>query len=782
MGSAPTQKMEADLNGTGTLVDITAYVDQSAGIEHSWGRSDWTSPEPSPGTLAFTLENLDGRFTPGVTAVYTVGCVVGTLVQWTCGARVRRFRMGVPAVTFPDGVAGSSMVSVQCFDALQLLAAKKMHAMVDETVLNRTPAAYWVLNEAAADPVTATVAADSSGNGESAMVPWGVTDATAFSWASGNGPDMDGRASLKMLEGSWAGLQATLVGAYDWTNQGSGGSGYKVWGASMWLNIDDLYGVSNMGAASTAGPFVHLITVGSTEIFWDAPHRGIAIHDTVTGGSTSWWWAYGSTFPINPDTYNHLAFAVRAKKTAAYANGITIWVNGSWMADFAIGTTAPATMPGLVRMGGHIGTPAAAIGAVSNFAGFAGVKACVSIHLPPSIRFTTTGDWATPITDMYPAGMGTGPEDAAARFQRLGAMLGNPAIAFAPQGSARPMALSGQRTDGKSMLAAMCEALRAEDAGLDTIVTGGVETVRAWLYGSQKPYTSVLSVDVSADCEGIPELTFDGSGVAVEVTAKNEFTGTSVVWLDKSADARWRGTSASLSCLLALPEDILVIAQYRALLGRITGVVPQLATVDAVTSKADLTAALLDLHPWVTITAEGFPDNVVGYGSVRCYLSGVKESHRYGSSMFALSLLPTLLLPSTTTVDPGTGTEGSWRLSYFESGKYSICGNAQATLTAVATTVYLYTSKTDASIPFLSTAAADYPLDLNIDGETIHCPNAASTALVASGSLWWQSLTGVTRGYAGTTAATHGYSLAQVLSIVNPETISGVHVDPFIQK
>ena len=114
MGSTPSQQITADLNGTGSLVDISTWVDLDAGIRHRWGRTAENpfTTEPQPGSIEFTLDNNDGRFTPGYTGVYTVGLVEGVLVQWTCGSRVRRFRTGVPEVSFPSGVGGRAQVTV----------------------------------------------------------------------------------------------------------------------------------------------------------------------------------------------------------------------------------------------------------------------------------------------------------------------------------------------------------------------------------------------------------------------------------------------------------------------------------------------------------------------------------------------------------------------------------------------------------------------------------------------------------------------------------------------
>ena len=57
----------------------------------------------------------------------------------------------------------------------------------------------------------------------------------------------------------------------------------------------------------------------------------------------------------------------------------------------------------------------------------------------------------------------------------------------------------------------------------------------------------------------------------------------------------------------------------------------------------------------------------------------------------------------------------------------------------------------------------------------------ASTATLATAGLYWQYLSGVTRGYAGTTATTHSYT-AQDISIVNLSTSNGIHEDLYIMR
>lgn len=289
MGSAPSQALEVDLDGTGALVDITSSVDFQIGIKHSWGRTadDPFRAEPAPGSLTFTLDNNDGRFTPGNTATYTVGLVEGVLVQWTCGTRVRRFRTGVPAVNFPLGVGGRATVTVTCLDALALLAKRVMRQMVDEVAFAEQPQAYWPMSESGAGPDARAM--DISGWAETPLRPFGP-DVSLLSWAGGIGPRTDGRAALMLQPAATSAVLSHLSPGVT-LDRPLGTSGHEIdwytttdevyptlgnrWGyaLSLWFSVRDIYGSTYTAADLDDGPYVFLAEFGAIALLWRTADR-----------------------------------------------------------------------------------------------------------------------------------------------------------------------------------------------------------------------------------------------------------------------------------------------------------------------------------------------------------------------------------------------------------------------------------------------------------------------------------------------------------------------------
>src|SRR5438270_17099 len=73
---------------SGAYVEVTSYVEFGQGIAYNYGRPDQFS-DPAPGTFTFTLNNADGRFTPGNTASPLATTVTeGMGVAWLLGARL----------------------------------------------------------------------------------------------------------------------------------------------------------------------------------------------------------------------------------------------------------------------------------------------------------------------------------------------------------------------------------------------------------------------------------------------------------------------------------------------------------------------------------------------------------------------------------------------------------------------------------------------------------------------------------------------------------------------
>ena len=768
MGSVPTQKLEIDLNGTGVLVDVTSYVDFDEGIRHSWGRtaSDPFRAEPAPGSLGFTLDNNDGRFTPGNTAVYTVGLVEGVLVQWTCGTRVRRFRTGVPEVSFPTQVGGRSTVEVTCLDALALLAKREMRQMVDEVAFTVRPVAHWPLND------SGTAAVDISGNAEVELTPAG-TSTELLSWGNAVGPRTDGRGALSFQPEATTFLadssspcvtSATALGAtvaQSWAATASSfTTGYAL---SFWFSVRDIYGGTFSTTNLWDGPYVILAALGGTAVMWRLADRKLV----VACGPISQPVLNMPDLPaVQPGGVHHVFLQIENNALVPECRG-RLWLDGVETSTFlgdGAATHGPTTAP-TVYLGGAAGT----LSFTDPAYGLSGSSAVATVWTYQQSEDLIA---AGVVPDFYPVGSAGPSEDAGARFQRLGSWLGRSGIAYAVQGTPSASLMDAQNTEGKSMLSAMCTALALEERVLDCATLAGVETVRAWMRDQHRPASPAVTADVQDDGVGVPALTFDASGVAETVTVKG-FSRT-VTWTDAATPERWQGTSAALDAATDDFDALRGLAQFRTIVGRVTTMTPSKITVDAASSKASLTTALLGLTPMNRIRVSGLPSGIVGFSSVDAILVGCVETHTLGRNLFELQLTPDLPFTGGRydtarygAADPYSFTKGYLFTTPWSTGGHPISGwfpVLEYGVFAAATSVTLRMAGNGTAPPagtFLPTGAPSDPLYFQWDDEIIRVTNVGSPATLVmnygtANNVWeyiW-TLT-IARGQLGTTAADH---------------------------
>lgn len=859
MGSVPTQTFKADLNGTGTLVDITTYV---AGNEysHQYGRTDWTSAVQPAGTLSVTLENNDGRFTPGSTSTYARGVVRNMTVEWTCGSRVRRFYVTSSDLSFDVGVSGQSTVTLSCRDALGLLQERDMQALVREATLAGKPVAYWPCDESPS-PTGDTVFRDISGNGQPGLRPftkevgaapvYGVE--SGFMDSGGRGPRTDGAGAPVLNKtgapiattsapGHRAGARNTLnwrpsegyvpglnrnvtipdrAAPYVWTGAppapnsvtyamsgwlDSSGNSYD-YVVSFWFSIDDVYGGTSSTALNTDGPYVMLATVnveGGDFAEWCIMYR-IPDRKILIGQPTDLQPLSGSTYSVSPGDVHHLAITVQHKENV-YSGGSYVpiaapvkgYLDGVALNTGSVSLGAVAYPIG-VTLGTHVIANPKLTGADQTIYALSGSISNVSLH-PPS-EVTGSGVWSR-AAEVWQTGS-TGPVEATdTRFSRVGVLAQRSlpvTLAWSPQGTDQAGLLGPHNTTGKDALTVLCETLSSEEASLDTIYTGGVDTVRAWLDSTQRTLTPALTVHAQDDGSGAPDLGFDLSGVVA--TAEARGWNQSAVWSDTAAAKQWTGSSASMVSAMVSASDLLYLAQYRTVKGRASRISPTRVVVNAAGSTANLTSALLALYPGATVRINGLPSDKIGYSSIDCILIGVTERHGLGVNEFELTLIPRI---SEAYFDPELGTEGpwrfleapTWRVNEYDgllctSGTtgifFGLFGSTTAgSLSNSATTGYIVSNRARPGnfgtpgivTTFISQNADDYPMYVKVDSEIIYLPNPAgapTSTTVNGGQCWYQQLTGMVRGQQGTTAVSH--SAINVTSAAGDQKITLVVPD-----
>lgn len=153
----PTPKVEIRFNGV-TWTDVSAYVKLAAGMTITRGRDDESGDAINPGTFSFTLENNDGRFSPGLTTSphypYVVKGVAVRVSMYVNGGYRRRAYGTVRSwsVSWLGGSAESCVCYVTCADTLGSLPSYTYRQPVDEAVRETNSILYHWPIRGDADP------------------------------------------------------------------------------------------------------------------------------------------------------------------------------------------------------------------------------------------------------------------------------------------------------------------------------------------------------------------------------------------------------------------------------------------------------------------------------------------------------------------------------------------------------------------------------------------------------------------------------------------------------
>jgi len=195
----PTYKVEIAFNAgaltpaaSRTWTDVTAYTLLDSGVDITYGRGDWRSAADA-NRLRLTLNNSDGRFTPGLTtSPYYPNVKLGRPIRVTAtvsGVTTTRLLGFVDEwpVEWPSTVGTFATVSVTASSRLAWIADDaELKSIVESEILLDDPVAYYTLGEAAG----ATTASDSSGNPQvPALKQTGSGTAVVFGNATGPGTD-----------------------------------------------------------------------------------------------------------------------------------------------------------------------------------------------------------------------------------------------------------------------------------------------------------------------------------------------------------------------------------------------------------------------------------------------------------------------------------------------------------------------------------------------------------------------------------------------------------------
>ena len=159
------QYVAMDLNGNpSALVDVSAYVRGVDGVSKTATRTDQFRDAQSV-TFTFTLENYDGRFTPGnLNSPYTNLVTERMQVCWSVGGQLRAG--AINTITLAED--NWSAVSITCDDMLGAASRNTITAAVADAI---TVASGQLLLWRFDEPAGSTSAAEASGNGAFAPLP-----------------------------------------------------------------------------------------------------------------------------------------------------------------------------------------------------------------------------------------------------------------------------------------------------------------------------------------------------------------------------------------------------------------------------------------------------------------------------------------------------------------------------------------------------------------------------------------------------------------------------------
>ncbi len=284
---------------------------------------------------------------------------------------------------------------------------------------------------------------------------------------------------------------------------------------------------------------------------------------------------------------------------------------------------------------------------------------------------------------------------------------------------------------GLSKFEAVKRAADSQSGRMWCAYTSTSATVTVENDADQKPITVALTIDAELDMLGAPTITRGLSGRVDTVTVHTPIGDTTVT---AGTAGNFGATSLDIDAFLKDAGD--QYAKATAPIGESDALVARLSsiTVDLVGSVNDLYASWFAVTIGERVRLSNLPSTYFGRTYMDGYVEGWVERWESGSYTVELFTSPADA-PSEALVEDAT------------YGR--VCfGDGVATLTSTITSSATSLSITWTGSQTLSTAAGDYPLDLDLNGERV------TIASAPAGSTSPQTVT-VTRGVAPTVARAH---------------------------
>jgi len=583
------------------LTEATTYVDLEVGVERSWGRQS-EFDDPRPGSFSFTVDNADGRFTPGNPSS-PLGSVIteGSPVCWglSNGSQSRLVAGTIQGIepSFPGGESAWSQVRITCEDALGSLARRDVDSISDSLWSAATGAFLWKL----ADASGSASAAEVSGYPGLGPIPGGSGPDVILGSTTSSLDVESSVLKLSNLSGVASGLSVNGLPAvltYPATSIGA-------W--SFWVQRDTL-ATSDFTITVVLGCLLSFriaaqgagvrLTAGSNTVTSSDFSSGLPYHVAVSS----------STTPSGPN----------------WTTGFTLWVNGVSV--------------------GSINHSATVLGADYTNAGRAtnrvvvtsGTTVGTTTYLSRLAHSLTRID-ESPVLDAtaqyrIPAILATVPEVTLDTLPTLSSAI------YSPQ-------------DSGSALDLLNDVIRAEQAAIYPVTTGTLvsSTQKLKVRARDRVAAVTYTFDAEDEVHGATDFVRDITNLISTVTVDGPVN--SATYTDTSLIARAGSKNTSETLPLRDYIDLYTWGTDRVFRGSNVALRAASLTIDAFTTPTDRTADLMAMVPGDRIHVTGLPSTQLGFSTWDGWVLGVDETHNLTEHTFQIYLQPVLPRPIILDTD-----------------------------------------------------------------------------------------------------------------------------------
>lgn len=582
-----------DLNGTGTLVDISSYVRGEIGVAKTGTRQDQFR-DPAPATFGFTLDNYDGRFTPNnASSPYAPNTPTERMaVCWNDGGQLREG--AIQSLNPTDD--NWNLLEVVCDDMLGAASRNTLGPLAGTMVMATSPYLYWPLNDAA----ESVQAAETSGNnGPPLLFGSGAGLGTALTFSSvtfgAPGVAATGETQLTLQTVGAATGSVQVIGSLFAIK-------FSAWAFGFWVTPQSF----------STGWQLQFLTGPSGDVYLFSGAIGgsgtVTLQNISAGGSVT-----SSVLSLGPH-YVSVTHAAGASQAAFNVDGVSIGVvSASASASTGIGQIffGLTTFPDAVSYSHISFTPTLVH---EEYAGITTLQNRLAAI-----------DATTPQTTL-----GTLPSD----------------LSVAPVGVAA--------TNSQSALDAFNDAMRGEQGYMDCTTTGTltnpVQTIR--VRARNRPAAITYSFDAQLELAALPPFIRDATNLIWQETVTG--AGSSTIVSDATLTARAGSANGSDTILYLQGVDQQAFGSDRINRGKNVNLRASSIQIDNLTLPTNRSADLLAMKPYDRIEITNIPNTVLGFTTWDGWLLDKDELHKSGdqaSDLFTLYLAPVTPDPAIVGTD-----------------------------------------------------------------------------------------------------------------------------------